>query len=312
MIMEIPVLFIIFNRLDTVKQTFKAIRAAQPARLYLAADGPRKDRVGEAEQCEEVRNWVLSHIDWDCEIKTRFLNDNAGCGLGPSTAISWLFEHEEQGIIIEDDCVPNADFFEYASIMLEKYKENTEVMAVNSSNFQPSPVGDGSYYFSMQNGPFCAWATWKRAWQAFDYSMQKYSRKMIAGALDRYYNVTKREKLWWLGIYDNLMKNSYDGSSWDFQFIFAIWANNGKSIVPNANLSTNIGFGPGATHTTDPDAVTANRPVQSLLPLVYPTSEKINRQADLYYHDFYYDKFVDHTPWWIILKRRVKKMVRRH
>jgi hypothetical protein len=144
--MEVPVLFIIFNRLDTVKQTFKAIRAAQPARLYVAADGPRKDRVGEAERCEEVRNWVLSQVDWDCEIKTRFLNDNVGCGLGPSTAISWLFEHEEQGIIIEDDCVPNADFFEYATIMLEKYKENREVMAVNSSNFQPAPVGDGSYY----------------------------------------------------------------------------------------------------------------------------------------------------------------------
>ncbi len=310
--METAVLLIVFNRLETAKQVFEVVRGIKPQRLYVSADGPRKDREGEAERCVEVRNWIVSHVDWDCDLRTRFLEQNIGCGLGPSTAISWFFETEERGIILEDDCVPNVDFFEYASVMLEKYKEDGEVMAINSSNFQPSPVGDGSYYFSMQNGPFCAWATWKRAWQSFDYTMQKYSWKTIVDAFDGYYKVTKREKRWWLCIYDNLMNDRYRGSSWDFQFMFAIWAKKGKSIVPNANLSTNIGFGPEATHTTNPNAVTANRPMQSLLPLLYPTSEKINREADLYYHDFYYDKFVDHTPWWVKLKRKIKKLIRKH
>lgn len=309
--METAVLLIVFNRLDAVKQVFEAVRNARPKRLYVSADGPRSNREGENEKCAEVRNWIVSHVDWDCTLKTRFLEQNIGCGLGPSTAISWLFEYEDQGIIIEDDCVPNADFFEYATIMLEKYKENRDIMAVNSSNFQPSPVGNGSYYFSMQNGPFCAWATWKRAWQMFDYSMQKYSRKTIANALDRHYKVTKREKFWWLDIYDNLTKDYYNGSSWDFQFIFAIWANKGKSIVPNVNLSTNIGFGPGATHTTNPNAVTANRPTAPILPLTFVDNEEISRKADLFYHDFYYDRFVDHTPTWKKIKRWLKQVIKK-
>ena len=308
--METPVLLIAFNRLDTVKQVFEAIQKAKPKRLYISADGPRKNREGEAEKCTEVREWMMSHVDWDCDLKTRFLEQNIGCGLGPSTAISWFFETEEQGIVLEDDCVPHPDFFEYASVMLEKYKENKEIMAVNSSNFQPVKIGDGSYYFSMQNGPFCAWATWKRAWDAFDYTMKRYPRSAISTALNKHYKVTKREKQWWLNIYDNLMNDEYHGSSWDFQYIFAIWANHGKSIVPNANLSTNVGFGPGATHTTNPNAVTANRPLQPLLPLSYPTSEQISRQADLFYHDFYYDKFVDHTSWWKKMKRKIKELIR--
>ena len=307
--MDAPVLLIVFNRLDTVIRVFEAIRAAKPNRLYVAADGPRNDREGEAKRCVEVREWIISHMDWDCELKTRFLDDNIGCGLGPSTAISWMFETENSGIILEDDCVPHPDFFVFAEQMLEKYGDRKDIMAVNSSNFQPDLIGDGSYYFSMQNGPFCAWATWKDAWKTFDFSMNRYPRAVIVKNLNRFYHVTKRERLWWMNIYDGLIEDRYHGSSWDYQYIFAIWANKGKSIVPNANLSTNIGFGPGATHTTNPDAVTANRPLQGILPISIPSSEEISRKADLFYHDFYYDRFVEHVSVFKKLKRAVKRII---
>lgn len=306
---DCPVLLIVFNRLDTVKRVFEPIRAAKPKRLYVAADGPRMDREGEAERCAEVREWIISHVDWDCEVKTRFLEENIGCGLGPSTAISWMFETEDRGIILEDDCVPHPDFFIYAEQMLEKYADRKDIMAVNSSNFQLGPIGDGSYYFSMQNGPFCAWATWRDTWQNFDYSMRRYPKSTIVKNLNRDYHVTKRERLWWMDIYDGLIEDRYHGSSWDYQYIFAIWANKGKSIVPNSNLSTNIGFGPEATHTTNPDAVTANRPMQGILPIIVPTSEDICRKADLFYHDFYYDRFVEHVSFIKKLKRGVKRIL---
>ena len=307
--MDCPVLLIVFNRLDTVKRVFEPIRAAKPKRLYVAADGPRKDREGEAGRCAEVREWILSQVDWDCEVRTRFLEENIGCGLGPSTAISWLFETEDRGIILEDDCVPHPDFFVFAEQMLEMYGARRDIMAVNSSNFQPDLIGDGSYYFSMQNGPFCAWATWKDTWQTFDYSMNRYARAVIEKNLKRYYHVTERERLWWMDIYDGLIEDRYHGSSWDYQYIFAIWANKGKSIVPNANLSTNIGFGPEATHTKNPDSVTANRPLQGILPIMLPTGEEISRKADLFYHDFYYDRFVEHVSLIKKLKRAVKRLI---
>ena len=37
--LQTPVLFLVFNRLDTTKQVFEAVRQAQPPRLYVAADG---------------------------------------------------------------------------------------------------------------------------------------------------------------------------------------------------------------------------------------------------------------------------------
>src|SRR5680860_1632642 len=84
--MHTPVLFLVFNRPDTTAQVFEAIRVARPPRLYVAADGPRKDRRGEKERCGQVRETAAA-VDWPCELKTLFRDDNLGCGIAVSTAI---------------------------------------------------------------------------------------------------------------------------------------------------------------------------------------------------------------------------------
>ena len=307
--MKTPVLFILFNRLNTAQQVFNSIREYQPDHLYIAADGPRLEKEGEKEKCDVVRAWVLSHIDWECDVKTLFQSKNLGCGKGPAKAITWFFDYVEVGIILEDDCIPHIDFFDYAGILLEKYFCDYNIMAINSSNFQPQKRSDGSYYFSMQNGPFCAWATWKRAWEYFDFDIINCSEKQLIKSL-KWYKTTKRERNWWIDIYRGFEINKYYGSSWDYQYIFSIWNSKGKSIVPNVNLSKNIGFGPDATHTTDSNCVTANREFNGILPIVHPSKTIICREADLYYHDFYYDKFVEKVSQYKRIKRFIKKQIR--
>ena len=120
---DIPILFVIFNRFDTAKQVFERIKEVQPSKLYIAADGPRENKVGESEKCQQVRD-LVKLIDWNCEVKTLFRDKNLGCAKAVSGAISWLFENEEMGIILEDDCLPHLDFFPYCKELLEKYKDD--------------------------------------------------------------------------------------------------------------------------------------------------------------------------------------------
>ena len=104
---QAPVLFIIFNRPEQAKRVFEMIRKAQPAKLYVAADGPRKNGKDD-QKCKETRA-IVDLVDWDCEVKTLFREENVGCGLGPKTAIDWFFENEEEGGHIDFECNIESD-----------------------------------------------------------------------------------------------------------------------------------------------------------------------------------------------------------
>ena len=146
--MHSPVLFLVFNRPETTRQVFEAIRTAKPPRLYIAADGPRLEREGERASCEEVRKIALE-VDWECDVNTLFRVENLGCKRGPSEGISWFFEHEDEGIILEDDCLPDQSFFSFCEELLERYRNDTRIMAISGNNFQHGRKRtEYSYYFS--------------------------------------------------------------------------------------------------------------------------------------------------------------------
>jgi hypothetical protein len=141
------VLFLVFNRLDVTKQVFQAIRQAKPPRLYIAADGARKNKEGEAAKVIAVRDHVLESIDWDCEVKTLFREENLGCKYAVSGAIDWFFEQEEMGIILEDDCLPSQSFFWFCEELLLRYKGDMRVGHIAGYNHFPGRVTASSYFF---------------------------------------------------------------------------------------------------------------------------------------------------------------------
>jgi hypothetical protein len=242
-----PVLFLVFNRIGLTKRTFEAIRAARPQKLYFASDGPRQTYCGEKEKVDSIREFVLARIDWECEIRTLFREQNLGCKRAVSSAISWLFENEDQGIIIEDDCVPSFSFFVFCQELLEKFKNNKKIMHI-SGNFYLDDIVNikASYYLSTLNGVW-GWATWKRAWDHYDPSMEGYIEAKDSGLISRYFG--NNEINCWMTQYLDDVYFDQDGSNWDPVWSYAIITNNGLCISPSVNLVENVGFtGNSATH----------------------------------------------------------------
>lgn len=244
--MKSPILLIAFNRPDLTEKVFNVIREAKPQKLFFAVDGPREHKEGEAELCAQTRK-IIEKVDWECEVKTLFRDKNLGCKKAVSSAISWFFDNVEQGIILEDDCLPSESFFSFCDELLEKYCNDNRVMMISGNNFlkEENFSGDDSYYFSRI---FCiwGWATWKRAWEKYDINMETYSdfknqkqfKNIFSNPLISHY---------WIKMLDRLKNNEID--TWDYQWFYSIWANNGLSIVPNINLVKNIGFSYSGTHT---------------------------------------------------------------
>ena len=128
------VLLIIFNRPKLTARVFEQIRKSRPAKLFIAADGPRDDIVDEKQLCEESRA-VIGMIDWPCEIETRFQENNLGCKMHVSSAITWFFNNVEEGIILEDDCLPVPSFFLFCTKLLDKYKHEESIMHITVVTF---------------------------------------------------------------------------------------------------------------------------------------------------------------------------------
>ena len=165
--MKTPVLLITFNRPDHVRRVLSAIRDARPAALYVFQDGAREGNAVDAVKCPEVRAVVQELVDWDCDLHTLYADRNYGCGAGPMTGISWFFSQVEEGIVMEDDCLPHPDFFGYYSELLDRYRDNPQVMYISSTLYDDKWKCEASYDFShyMITG---AWASWARAWKGFD------------------------------------------------------------------------------------------------------------------------------------------------
>jgi len=293
-----PILFLVFNRPDTTARVFQTIKAQEPKFLYVAADGPRDNKTGEFEKCEETRKIVIENIDWPCEVKTLFREKNLGCGKAVSSAIAWFFENVEEGIILEDDCLPHPEFFSYCTIMLEHYRYSNEVMFIGGDNFQVGKKrGNYSYYFSKYSHVW-GWATWKRVWNNYSFTLEDFSEIDFDRTLKRHFS--KNEELkYWKDLFLKMKQTKID--TWDYQVNFAIWKQNGVSVIPNVNLVSNIGFGSGATHTTENTSV-ANLMTDNILPISHPPFIEINRKAD----QFFFKKYIGKPYFTVIIFMRIK------
>jgi hypothetical protein len=267
--LDTPVLLIAFNRPDTTQVVFDKIRAARPKHLFLATDGCRAGKVGEQERCDEVHA-IITKVDWDCVVKTLFRTQNLGCGKAVSGAINWFFDHVEDGIILEDDCVPDSSFFPYCTAALNKYRDHSRVMHISGNNhlLKRSIAGNRGFF---TNTPFIwGWATWRRAWKLYDFEIADIQETIKAGRIPHL----------WIDIMAEVTTNKVD--TWDYQWTYAIFKNECISLNPPANLVYNIGFNNHATHTTNQpywyrkiklETVDVNN-------IRFPLKEEVNKIAD--------------------------------
>lgn len=274
----VPILFILFNQPYTTARVFEAIRNIKPAKLYIAADGPRPGKEGEAERCDGARR-ATEGVDWPCEVKLLFQEKNLGGKKGPITALDWFFENEEEGIILEHDCLPSEDFFRFCEELLNKYRNVDKVKMISGDNFQfGKKFGDASYYFS--HFPLIwGWATWKRAWKEYDGDMKSYPDFKKNNRITRIFK-DKRIQKYWLKLFDNLYYEKTD--VWDGQLAYTIYDHDGIVVMPNVNLISNIGFGEDATHTKNPEDILNNLPRETLETIIHPEAVEVDKLADEY------------------------------
>jgi hypothetical protein len=240
-----PILFIAFRRPDTTRRVFEEIRIAKPKRLFIAANAPQTTNPEEIKKVEEVRR-IIESVDWDCEVKRLFREKHLNAKTSISSAIDWFFENVDEGIILEDDALPHPTFFKFCEELLEYHRHDERIMVISGDNFQLGRKRTRySYYFSRY-AHIWGWASWRRAWRHYDVGLKLWPEIRDKGWLIDILS-DKRAVTFWTNVFESAYRGDID--TWDYQWTFACWIQNGLSILPNANLMSNIGFGINSTHT---------------------------------------------------------------
>lgn len=243
--LKTPVLFITFRRPDTTRKVFEMIRHAQPKRLYISQNFPSSDNAGEIKKWNDVRA-IIENIDWDCHVNKLYREHYLDAKTSISTAINWFFQQEEEGIILEDDCLPHPTFFRFCEELLEKYRDDERIAIISGDNFQfGRKRTEYSYYFSRYTHIW-GWASWRRAWKNYDVNISSWPEIRDGVWLYDLLGDQKSVRYW-----EKIFEDVYNGKidTWDFQWTFSCWIQNALTILPKVNLVSNIGFVKDAVHT---------------------------------------------------------------
>ena len=233
---NIPILFIIFNRIETTSQVFHKIKEIKPNKLYISSDGPREFIYDETDVVNEVRKYVLSQIDWDCDVFTLFHKENLGCGKAVNAALNWFFKNVEKGIILEDDCLPDTNFFYYCEMALKRYEFNTNVSIISGFNSFGKFVNSDVSFFS-ENPSVWGWATWSNRMLNYDFEIKSWPLETFKNYLK--IKFPKEISEYYIKVFTEVKQNKID--TWDYQLTYFILLNSGLTLKPKSNLIQNIG-----------------------------------------------------------------------
>lgn len=273
--LEVPVIFIFFNRKQVTMETLEAISKVKPKKLYLVSDGAREDKENEAKVVADLRNDVEKRIDWECEINKNYAESNMGCKRRVASGISWVFSQEEMAIIVEDDVVALPGFFYFCEELLIKYKDESRIYCISGHKVYDDYEIENSYIFSRHPNIW-GWATWRRAWNQYNEDIEDWNKIKQSNVIENFYNQKVAK------IYKKLLEKAYTGEvdTWDYIWTADVVKNNGLGIVPKTNLIKNIGFNDlDATHTKGDSPYTFAR--QDLeFPLAHPKEIVRNKEYD--------------------------------
>lgn len=303
------VLLIIYNRPEITVRVFEALRKAAPARLYVAADGPNESKEDDVVNCAAARN-IIDKIDWECKLYTLFRDRNIGCKMGVISAINWFFEQEDEGIILEDDCVAASSFFRFCDELLDYYRYDYRIVTITGCNLQQGGQwGNASYYFSRISNVW-GWATWKRYWGKYDGTLQRFQYLDIEKEMHKLFKDGFLAKAW-IDNFNLVTQNKID--TWDYQLQFTTFFEHGLCATPNVNLISNIGFDSNATHTNNPQhSFHANLPLQPLNEIIHPVSFLPEDEADYFFlkKEYYLEEKWTQYHKDKLIRRRLKRWLR--
>jgi hypothetical protein len=218
--------------------------------IYVSLDGPKSEEVSEAQSAllEAIR---LRNIGTDSPIKVRRNRTNQGVAVSVITGIDWFFSNETFGIILEDDLYFTSDFLNWCEWANKAFSEDSQIFMISGNRFDEGKRISYTHYPQTWG-----WATWQNRWLEI--------RPFFEGSGFNFKNLFSYKSNFWTGGTLRILATVTD--TWDIAVAKYMRENKLLSVLPPANLVSNLGADQFSTHTTL-NKFPIGYPIQNLLEL---------------------------------------------
>jgi hypothetical protein len=210
--------------------------------IYIHVDkSPESDRTN-----AEVIEIVQELQKLDSRVSVRIASSNLGPGRATPKAVDWALEHCLSVLVLEDDCLPNANAYEFFRRNHNLVLENYVICGTSPYDFQEYKIihaVNTSSTYALISGWMIGAATWNEL--------------NIEGALDlRYWHIVRKSVqnprllLPLSFFYASIIRiRSGHVKAWDSMFCFSMIMNDIFSLIPNVTVIDNLGFDSVASNT---------------------------------------------------------------
>jgi len=236
----VPLALFVYNRPEHTKQVLSALRENNIDLLYVFSDAAKKD--ASSVEVGEVRD-INDKIDWDkIEIVKRA--EHGGLANSVKQGVAEILQRYDKLIVLEDDCVPSSDFYNYMCQCLEHYEDEERVFCTSAYS-HPIKKREFKKYpydvFFWQRFWSWGWGTWRRAWQKYDPDLERLLRTVKAKNI----NLEKFGRDILSTIQAQVNKKI---DSWAVNWFLTIIVNDALTVYPVSSRINNIGYDGSGVH----------------------------------------------------------------
>lgn len=239
-----PIVIFAFNRLNSLKACVAALQTnieALDSDLVVWVDGPRRDKNGEKEKVELVRNYVKT-ISGFRSVTYHFSEENKKLGPSIIDGVTQIVNQYGKVIVVEDDLIASRNFLAYMNFGLNRYEQNQEVWSICGFSCKMKvPKGyQADAYFCPRSSSW-GWATWKNRWLSCDWELKDWDEVVKNG---------KAFNRWGGSDCFGMLKGWHEGrnQSWAIRFCYNQFVNNALSLFPVVSKIDNEGFDGSGTN----------------------------------------------------------------
>jgi hypothetical protein len=240
---ELALLIIAYLRPKNLKSILDMAIRAEVKRVYISIDFPKLP----SEENMKLNSQVVSIAEKYKEISGLEVNifareRNVGCSAAVLSSCDWFFEKVDKGIILEDDCIPTEDFFDFCRDSIKVIAQREDVWLACGTQF--APINSKEPWHLSKYPLTWGWATTRLKWIEISQCLRESARNLRQSRID---SISISEAIYW----DAGSSRAFRGVSdaWDTPLVQKMLLNSKLAILPTVSLVSNIGNDPFATHT---------------------------------------------------------------